>query len=286
MSIVNPEAFNKRPSDLGGLLQAADWGDAGRLAHVMDGMFMGRIVLVWPQGDKYWFALDRPVEGHSDLRFVSRDEAAELAKAWGLEWIPKSRQEARLEARLFGIRPEMDPANRAFLPVEDEAHVEPISRAVSPGARWIAFPTHLFFSSLLFIPLLAREQMEDFGAFNALFVLVGAISLLLAFRAWFLRIVITDREVIVHEWLRTQRFDRNEVAGFAVGEYHGGLLGMYWSTYDHNFASIRTIMANGDVIAHHAVFAARARRLRTIANSLDAHINPSSGSAPGQQEQS
>lgn len=255
---------------------SVEWGASGRLAHVMDGPFAGRLVLVWPEGDRFWFALDRPVEGQSDVRFVGAQEAAELTVQWALEWIPKTRQEARLEARQFGIRPEMNPANRSFVGSSDELSVEPISRAVSPGARWVAFPTHLFFcSALLGGPLIAPEQMEPLGAFVLVFLLLGGVSALLAIRSWFLRVVVTDREVVVYGWMGVKRFPRDEIVGFSVGEYKGGFFGMYWSTYDHNFVSLRAIGAAGEVVSLHAIFGRRQRRMVRIASGLDAYIQRS-----------
>lgn len=256
-------------------LDALEWGPDGRLAHVMEGPFIGRLVMVWPENDRFWFALDRPVEGLSDVRYVSAVEATQLSAEWGLEWIPRSRREARMEARLFGIRPEMNPSNRAFLRDTQTSSVEPISQATSPGARWIAFPNHLFFSIPLFFPFIAPDQLWAEGLLAAACLLVGAVSAALAVRCWFLKIVITENEVIVHGWAGVKRIPRDRVVGFSVGEYEGGAFGVWWSTYDHNFVSLRAIGATGSVTPLHAIFGSRARTIVGIAEGLDAYIQNS-----------
>lgn len=258
---------------------ASFWGDLGRLACAHDGPFAGLLVLVWPGRGGWWIAAEEARESVGDVRWFAADDAAAVLAEWGLEWLPRSRSESRLEAERFGIRPSMNPAAGVRQTERPRITVTtPLFRAWSPGARWIAVPYFALYSMTGVGSVVLLGEGDGLSTIVLLGFVIGVPSALLFVRAWWVSIRVADEGVVVRGWVTRRVFPREDVTGFAVAEYRGGIVGLPWEFSSGAFVSLRVLQEDGAHRDLHAIFGTP-RRMRRIAAGLTLALEASGGTS-------
>lgn len=85
-----------------------DYWAGGRLAHITQGPWAGRLLFLYPDSREPWwtYVVDPSplTDASGDFYANERDLPARLTAEWGLRWIPRSPQERELESNRFDWR--------------------------------------------------------------------------------------------------------------------------------------------------------------------------------------
>jgi len=70
---------------------------------------------------------------------------------------------------------------------------------------------------------------------------------MLASRSWFVRVTLTEKQVVVHGWTRNQRIGRASLVGATIAPYPGQFpVSLAWAMVEQSLTSLRLIVPSGE----------------------------------------
>lgn len=262
------------------------WPTQGRVGVMTQGRMAGPHVLVWRDKDPglWWMATERPEpEGYELWTGTVAALRARIDSA-GVQWIADGPDEARTEARVFGLQPVMTGGGsepcQAGPTVEGARHSSGpaqtwTGRVSSPGARWLAFPFAFAVTAAAAVGAWQAFTSDQWPVWLAwLLFIVSVFHLFVAVRSWSLRIDFEADRVVIHSWVRSRSIERSRVVGATSAEYTGEVpFTVSWAFVERHLTALSFVCDPPPPVVVGEIFGSP-RTMTKLAAKLDSLVKP------------